>query len=116
MSIWRYSLNQRNHGGFRKWRARNLERRRRRTARGGFGRGASGGARNIEPKSAPSPTPSDVLPDVEKKLDVISVWLALPAPPFVFLARRATAINRDTRLGTSARAVLRTNRDTDLAA
>lgn len=107
---------QRIHGGFRKWRARNLERRRRRTARGGFGRDASGGARNIEPKSAPSATPSEVLPEVEKKLDVISEWLALPVPPFVFLVRRAAAINRDTRLGTSAMAVLRTNRDTDLAA
>jgi len=72
VSIWRYSSNQRNQGGFKKWRARNLERRRRRTARGGFGRGASGGARNIDPKSAPSATPSDVLPEVEKKLDVIS--------------------------------------------
>ncbi len=104
------------HGGFRKWRARNLERNRRRTARGGFGRGASGGARNIDPKSAPSATPSEVLPEVEKKLDVISVWLALPAPPLAFLVHRATAMKRETRLGTNASAVPRTKRDTDFAA
>ncbi len=84
--------------------------------RGGFGRGASGGARNIDPKSAPSTAPSDVVAEVEKKLDVISLWLALPAPPLPFFARRATAMKRETRLGTSASAVSRTKRDTDFAA
>jgi hypothetical protein len=57
-----------------------------------------------------------VLPEVEKKLDVISVWLELPAPPLAFLARLATAMKREIRLGTSASAVPRTKRDTDFAA
>lgn len=100
-----------------KFRALNRARKRRRAVRGlGLGLGAIGGVRNIDPKSAPSISPPDLLPDVEKNADVISEWLALPAPPFIFLVRRATAINRDTRLGTSARALSRTNRDTDFAA
>lgn len=102
------------HGGFRNCRARNLERKRRREPCG-FGRGASGATKNIDPKSAPSPAPSDGLPEPEKKLDVISVWLALPSPPLAFLARRAIATKRDTRLGTSVSAVSRTKRDADFA-
>jgi hypothetical protein len=113
--MWKW-LTYRIHGGLRNWRARNLERRRRRTARGGLRRGANGGARNIDPKSAPSAAPSDVLPEVERNLDVISVWLALPAPTLDFFVRRATAMKRDTRLGTRASAAARTNRDTDFAA
>lgn len=104
-------------GGLWKCRARKRARRRRRAVRGrGVGRGAIGGARNIDPKSAPSNAPSALPPEVEKKAEVISLSLALAAPPFDFLAGRATAINRDTRLGISARAASRTKRDTDLAA
>jgi hypothetical protein len=57
-----------------------------------------------------------VLPELEKNLDVISVWLALSVPPLDFLVRWATAMKRDTRLGTRASAAARTNRDTDFAA
>lgn len=81
-----------------------------------MGRGANGGVRNIEPKSAPSTALSDELLEVVKKLDVISEWLALPAPPLAFLARRATAMKRDTKLGIRASAALRTKRDADFAA
>lgn len=108
---------QRIHGGLRKFRARNRARRRRRAVRGrGVGRGAIGGARNIDPKSAPSTAPSALLLEVEKKAEVISLSLALAAPPLDFLAGRATAMNRDTRLGIRARAASRTKRDTDFAA
>lgn len=46
-----------------------------------------------------------------KELDVISVSMVLRVPPLVFFAGRATAMNRDTRLGGSATATLRTKRD-----
>jgi len=100
-----------------KCRARNFARRRWRAVRGrGVGRGANGGAKNIEPKSAPSTAPSAVLPEVVKKLDVISVLLALLASPLDFFLRRATAMKREIRRGRSASAALRTKREADFAA
>ena len=104
------------HGGFRKFRALKRARKRRRDTFAGFGLGAIGGARNIEPKSAPSSAPSAPLRDVEKNAEVISVWLTLPAPPLPFFAgRAATTMNRDTNDGITAR-VWRKKRDTDFAA
>ncbi len=103
------------HGGFRKCRARKRARRRRIDRGLGLGRGAIGGARNIDPKSAPSSAPSAPVRDVEKNAEVISVWLALPAPPLRFLAGRATAMKRDTSDGNAPRA-WRKKRDTDFAA
>lgn len=82
----------------------------------GLGRGAIGGARNIDPKSAPSAASlADVL-EPAKNFDVASLWLALPFSSSVFLARRATAMNLETRLGRMAAAMLRAKRDTDFAA
>lgn len=98
-----------------KFRALNRARKRRRVVRGGLGRGASGGARNMDPKSAPSMSPPDLLPDVEKNADVISLPLAVPAPPPFAFAGRATDMKRDTKDGIRAVAS-RTKRDADLAA
>lgn len=86
--------------------------------RGGIGRGASGGARNIDPRSAPSTAPSpDAAPDDVKKLDVISMLLALAAPPpLAFFFGRATDMKRETRRGNDMRARLRRKRDADLPA
>lgn len=105
----------RSHGGRRKCRARNLARRRRRTSLGDvFGRGASGGARNIDPKSVGLSPPSYEAAEPDKKRDVTS----LPLPHFVqgldFCDGRATAMKRDTRLGIVASATLRMKRDTIL--
>lgn len=104
------------HGGRRKWRARKRARRRRADRGLGLGRGAIGGARNIDPKSAPS-TVSPVA-DLEsaKNLEVASLWLALPLSSSVFLRRCATAMNLETRFGRIAAAMPRAKRDTDFAA
>jgi hypothetical protein len=81
----------------------------------GLGRGVIGGARNIDPKSAPS----TVSPDAElaplKKRDIASLWLSLPLSSSVFLAGRATAMKRDRRLG-MPRATVEMKRDTAVAA
>lgn len=100
-----------------KCRARNRARKRRRAARGrGLGRGAIGGARNIDPKSAPSTASPAVVLDPLKNFDVASLWLALPLLSSVFLRRRATTMNLETRLGRMAAAMPRAKRDTDSAA
>lgn len=89
----------------------------RRAVRGrGLGRGAIGGARNIDPKSAPSTASPVAELELAKNFEVASLWLALPFSSSLFLARRATAMNRDTRLGSMAAATLCTKRDTDFAA
>lgn len=88
-----------------------------RTDRGlGLGLGAIGGARNIDPKSAPSTASPPVVLEPAKNFDVASLWLALPFSSSVFFSRRATAMNRDTRLGRMVAAMLRAKRDADLAA
>jgi hypothetical protein len=81
----------------------------------GLGRGAIGGAKNIEPKSAPSAASLVVVPDAVKNLEVASLWLALPLSSSAFLLGRATAMNRETRLGRMAAAMLRAKRDTAVA-
>lgn len=81
----------------------------------GVGRGAIGGARNIEPKSAPSTASPPVVLEPAKNFDVASLWLALPFSSSVFFSRRATAMNRETRLGRMAAAMLRAKRDTAVA-
>lgn len=106
----------RSQGGRKKCRARKRARRRRADRGLGLGRGAIGGARNIDPKSAPStPSPFAVL-EAAKNFEVASLWLALPVSSSVFLPRRATAINLETRLGRMAAAMPRAKRDTDFAA
>lgn len=99
-----------------KCRARKRARRRRADRGRGVGRGAIGGARNIDPKSAPSTPSPPVVLEPAKNFDVASLWLALPFSSSVFLSRRATAMNRETRLGRMAVAMLRAKRDTDFAA
>jgi hypothetical protein len=103
------------HGGFMKCRARKRARKRRADRGLGVGRGAIGGARNIEPKSAPSAASLVVVPDAAKNLEVASLWLALPLSSSAFLSGRATAMNRETRLGRMAAAMLRAKRDTAVA-
>lgn len=106
----------RNHGGFIKWRARKRARRRRADRGLGLGRGAIGGARNIDPKSAPSTASLVTLLEPAKNFEVGLLWLALPLSSSVFLRRRATAMNLETRLGRMAAAMPRAKRDTDFAA
>jgi hypothetical protein len=107
---------QRSHGGRRKCRARKRARRRRVDLGLGLGRGAMGGTKNIDPKSAPSTASPAVVLEPAKNFDVASLWLALPLSSSVFLSRRATAMNRETRLGRIAAAMLRAKRDTAVAA
>ena len=91
--------------------------RRRRADRGlGLGRGAIGGARNIDPKSAPSTASSVAELEPAKNFEVASLWLALPLSSSVFLRCSATAMNLETRLGRMAAAMPRAKRDTDFAA
>ncbi len=104
------------HGGFIKCRARKRARRRRADRGLGLGRGAIGGARNIDPKSAPSTVSPVAELEPAKNLEVASLWMALPLSSSVFLRRRATAMNLETRLGRMAAAMLRAKRDTDFAA
>lgn len=98
-----------------KFRALNRVRKRRRVTLSGLGRGASGGARNIDPKSAPSISPPDLLPEVEKNAEAISPPVPVPAPPPFSFTGRATDMKRDTKDGTRAVAS-RTKREADLAA
>lgn len=98
-----------------KFRALNRALKRRRGDRGGLGRGAKGGARNIDPRFAPSISPLDLLPEVEKNADVISLPLPVPAPPCFSIAGRATTMKRDTKEGIRA-AAPRTKRETGFAA
>lgn len=99
-----------------KWRARNRVRSRRVDRGRGLGRGAIGGARNIDPKSAPSTASLASVLERAKNFEVASLWLALSVSSSVFLPRRATAMNLETRLGRMATAIPRTKRDTDFAA
>lgn len=99
-----------------KWRARKRARSLRADRGLGLGRGAIGGARNIDPKSAPSTASPPVVLEPAKNFDVASLWLALPLSSSVFLRGCATAMNRDTRLGRIAAPMQRTKRDTDFAA
>lgn len=103
-------------GGFIKCRARKRALRRRADRGLGLGRGAIGGARNIDPKSAPSTASLVTLLEPAKNFEVGSLWLALPLSSSVFLRRHATAMNLETRLGRMATAIPRTKRDTDFAA
>lgn len=99
-----------------KCRARKRARRRRADRGRGLGRGAIGGARNIDPKSAPSAASLAAVLEPAKNFDVASLWLALPLSSSVFLRGRATAMKRETRLGRMAAAMLRAKRDADFAA
>lgn len=106
----------RSQGGRKKCRARNRARSRRADRGLGLGRGAIGGARNIDPKSAPSTASPVAVLAPAKNFETASVWLALPLPSSVFLPRGATAMNLETMLGRMAAAIPRTKRDTDFAA
>ncbi len=102
------------HGGFIKCLVLNSARSLRRAVEGrGLGRGAIGGARNIEPKSSGSDAPDAASPDRLKNREQASLSLPLLFPPFDFLTGRATAMKRETKLGI-VRASSRKNRDTAL--
>lgn len=111
-SVRRFHLNQ---GGRKKCRARKRARKRRADLGLGLGRGAIGGAKNIDPKSAPSTASPPVVLEPAKNLELASLWLALPFSSSVFFSRRATAMNREIRLGRMAAVMLRAKRDTDFA-
>lgn len=106
----------RSQGGRRKFRVRNSARSRRADRGRGLGRGASGGARNMEPRSAPSTSPPVALAVPPKNREVASLWLALPLSSSDFLTGRATAMKRETRLGSNAAVIPCAKRDTAVAA